>query len=97
MNWKTLLKLLAPAILSANPKTAQLAPLIIGGIEQAENLIGAPGVAKKQHALALVQTGMVAAATITKVPVSPEEAVALADNAIDTVVGVINLVHKARL
>lgn len=97
--WLDLLKLLAPIIIAAVPAAKVLAPftpLLITGITEAEQLINGTAETKKAHVMNLVDIGTKTANQVAgKVLVDPVETQKAADEAIDTIVAVTNLVHQA--
>ncbi len=96
MDWLKVLKVIGPAVLAIVPGVGPFIPLIIAGIELAEES-GKPGVEKKQIAKDIVKLGMVAANQVAKKEiVKPEEAVKVADDTIDAIVGVTNIVSNIK-
>ena len=96
MDWIKALKILGPAVLAVVPGAAAFAPLIIAGIELAE-MTGKPGVEKKEIAKEAVELGAKTANEVAKKEViNPAEAVKAADDTINAIVGVTNLVTKAK-
>lgn len=92
MKWLDVLKVLAPAILAVVPGAQPFIPLVVAGMTIAEET-GKPGADKRVIAVEAVKIGAQAANTIAKRDVVPvDQAVAIADSTIDTIVGVTNLV-----
>lgn len=95
MDWLKVLKILGPAILAVVPGAAPFIPLIMAGMELAEET-GRPGVEKKAIAKEAVKVGAEGVNLIAKKEiVNPTEAVQVADDTIDAVVGSVKLVTKA--
>lgn len=95
MHWLHVLELLAPAILTLVPGGPIAAPLVIAGMKIAE-AAGGSGPDKKQIAKDATKLGAQAANAVAKTTViDPEAAAAVADDAIDAVIGATNLVHRA--
>lgn len=95
MKFLNILKLVVPQILALNPKTAAIAPLIVHGISEAEQIQGASGAEKKAHALNLVSVGIAGMnAAAGKVVVDPADVTQTVSDGIDTAVGVVNLASK---
>lgn len=95
MDWIKILKILGPAIMAVVPGGLVFAPLVIAGIEIAEETQKA-GAEKKAIAKDAVKLAAEAANVVAKKEVvNPAEAVKVADDTIDAVVGATNLVSKA--
>lgn len=91
MNWIELLKILGPAVLSLDPKTAKYVPIVIGGIQIAEKT-GKPGADKRAIALESVILAGTVINTVKGVgTVDLVELGQVAEASIDTVVSVTNL------
>lgn len=96
--WLTILKVLGPAIIATTvPGGALIAPLIVTAIAEAEKIRGASGPEKKAAVIELVKVGVagVNAASKGKVTIDPVAAAKTASAAIDTTIGVINLIRDA--
>lgn len=94
MNWIKVLKIVGPAILAVVPGGLVLAPLVIAGIEVAE-MTGKSSAVKKEIALNTVKAGVEAANIIAKKEVvNSIEAVMVANNTIDAIVGATNIATK---
>jgi len=97
--WLSILKHIGPIIIAvAVPGIGPiLAPIIVSAIAEAEKIPGASGAQKKAAALELVKAGAagVNAASKGKVVINPTEAAVVADSAITTVIGAVNLVNNA--
>lgn len=96
MDWKTfgrILEQIAPIALAIVPGIPPvLIPVIVHGIQTAENL-GGTGPEKKAQAMDLVKTGILAAnLTAGKQLVDPNT-IHVVSNAVDTVVGVVNAIQ----
>lgn len=96
--WLTLAANLAPLILGAIPGLhAALIPAIVAGIQDAEALPSASGADKKAHVLGLVNDAVAGInASTSKTTLDPTTTLTTASAAIDTTVGVINLIHGAQ-
>jgi hypothetical protein len=95
MNWKDILRVLGPAILALNPKTAALAPIVVAGIEVAESIPGKKGPDKKAAVLEIVKLGAQGAnAVAPREVVDVEATAAMVSDGIDVVIGAVNFVHK---
>lgn len=96
MNWIKVLKILGPAILMVVPGARPFISLIVAGMQLAEES-GEPGAKKKEIAKEAVKLGAEAANTVAKKEVlNPIEAVMVADNTIDAIVSVTNLITKIK-
>lgn len=94
--WLAILKVLGPAIMLAVPGAAPFIPLVMAGIEVAE-MTGKPGIEKKEIAKEAVALGATTANTIAKTEViNSAEAVKVADNTIDAIVGATNIISKIK-
>lgn len=92
MNWIDVLKIMGPAVLAMNPRTAELAPIIVAGINVAEET-RKPGADKRRIARDAVKVGADAANSIAKrTVVPPDYAVAAYDHSVDTIIAVTNIV-----
>ena len=97
MKWQDILKILGPAILAINPRTAPIAPLVIAGIEVAEAIPGKTGPEKKALVLELVRIGASGTNLVAQRDViNPTDTASVVGSGIDTVIGAINLVHRAQ-
>lgn len=100
MDWIKILKIIGPAIMAVVPGGLAFAPLVIAGIELAEETQKA-GAEKKEIAKDAVKLGAEAANAVAKKSgidtevINPNAAVQVADDTIDAVVGATNLVSKA--
>lgn len=95
VDWKAILHLAVPIICAVVPAAAPLAPFIIAGISEAEAIKGASSAEKKAHALNIITAGATATNVAAgKVVIDPMLVTATASQAIDTAVGVTNLIHK---
>lgn len=94
MDWLKVLKILGPAIMAVVPGALPFVPLVMAGIELAEET-GKPGAEKKEIAKEAVKLGAETANAVAhREVVNAAEAVAVADNTIDAVVGTVNIVTK---
>lgn len=95
MNWKDILKVMAPAVMAVVPGAAPFIPLVVAGMTVAEES-QQPGANKKTIAKQATKLGAEAVnlASKGKVHLEPAEAEQIADDVIDAVVGVTNLVAK---
>ena len=94
MDWLKALKILGPAILMVVPGAQAFIPLIVAAIQLAEET-GKPGAEKKTIAKEVVKLGAETANVVAKKEiVNPTDAVAVADNTIDAIVGTVNIVSK---
>lgn len=92
----SVLKVLGPAVLAVVPGAQPFIPLIIAGIQVAEET-GKPGAEKRQIALDAVVLGAEAANLAAKRVVVPvDDAVNVAADSIDAIVGTVNLVGKIK-
>lgn len=93
MKWINILKIIAPAILAVIPGAQPFIPLIIAGMEVAEET-QKPGVEKKAIAIEAVKLGADTANTIAKKEViDPSLAVKTAESSIDLIVDISNKLH----
>lgn len=95
--WLSLVLNLAPLVLMAVPgMPVVLIPTIVHAIQEAQQIKGASGADKKAHVIAVVGDGIAAVngAKGTEV-ISPAVVTAVVAPAIDTTIGVINLVQQA--
>jgi CHASE3 domain sensor protein len=96
MNWIDALRVLGPAVLMVVPGAQPFIPLIIAGIEVAERS-NQKGADKKEIAKDAVRVGAATANQIAKKEVvNVAEAEKAAEDAIDAVVGVTNIVAGAK-
>ena len=99
MKWLRLLKTLGPGIVAVLvPGVGPiLAPIIVTAIAEAEKISGATGPEKKAAALELVKAGAVGVTIASggKVVIDEAQAAATASSAIDTTVGVLNILRDA--
>ena len=93
MKWIDALKMIGPVVLATIPQTQPYAPLILKGIEVADDL-AAPGAKKKEAALDIIRLGAQIANTATKSnAINADHAVLVASGAIDLVVRAANELH----
>ena len=93
MKWAELAKFLIPVVAAFVPGAAPLAPLILSGVNEAEQLVSASGADKKAHVLRLVAAGAATATATGKVTIDPTTAVAVTEAvfaAVDGVHAVVN-------
>lgn len=97
MKWLDTVKAIAPILISViNPALAPVASVIAAAIGEAEQIPGATGADKKSHVLAIVTDAATAInAAAKKVVLDPASMGAAAGAAIDTVISIVNLIHKA--
>jgi hypothetical protein len=96
MKWLSILKVLGPAVLMGVPGAQPFIPLIIAGIEVAEKS-GKSGSEKKEIAKNAVKLGAEVANTVAKKEVlNSIEAEKVADNTIDAIVGIVNIVSAVK-
>jgi hypothetical protein len=96
-DWLKLVNLIVPIVAAFVPGASRLAPYILTGIQEAEQLAVAKGAEKKAHALKVVDAGIATTNVLAKrVVLEPRYGVATAAAIIDTVVGVVNIIHKAQ-
>lgn len=96
--WFSLVMNLAPLVLAAVPGMPPvLIPTIVHAIQEAQQIQGASGAAKKAHVLA-VATDAVTAVNGAKgtTVINPAVVQGAVSSGIDTTIGVINLVQQAR-
>jgi hypothetical protein len=95
MKWFQLAQSMLPLILSFIPQLpAVLVPVIVQGIQEAEQMTGASGADKKQHVVALVHLAIQTInATKGREVISPA-VITVVDRAIDTAISIVNLVAK---
>jgi hypothetical protein len=100
-NFKKFLRIVeafAPVVLSNVPKGEKIAPLIpviIHGIQEAEQIPGASGAEKKAHVLEVVSAGVTAVNATGKVKLDPVEVADIASKGVDLTVQIVNDVHAA--
>lgn len=96
--FKSLVRFLGPVVLSAVPggdKIAEHVDVLLGAIEEAEQIRGATGAEKKAHVLAIVAAGVTEANASGKVHLDPAAAQAIAAHAVDAVITTVKAVHAA--
>lgn len=95
--WLSLAANLAPLVLMGIPgMPIVLVPLIVHGIQEAQQIAGASGAAKKAHVLASVTDGIAAVNGVKgKQVVDPAIVTTVVSPAIDTTIGVIKAVQAA--
>ena len=96
MDWKSfgrLVEQLAPIALSITGVPPALIPVIVHGIQTAEQF-GGTGAEKKAKALTLVTTAIVGTNVAVGKQVIDPNAINAVSNGIDTVVGIVNLIKK---
>lgn len=94
MNWIDALKIVGPLVLATVPGAAPFVPLILKGIEVAEES-KVPGAKKKETAKDIVGLAANVINTVTKIPaVDPHLAVNIADQSIDLVIKATNEFHN---
>ena len=93
MNWKDILKIMGPAVMAVVPGAQPFIPLVVAGIAAAEES-GQPGADKRAIAKKVTKLGADAVnlAGKGKVHLDPVEADQVADDVIDAIVGVTNIV-----
>lgn len=92
MKWLDILKVIGPAVMAVVPGAQPFIPLVVAGIEVAESS-GKDGASKRVLAKEAVRFGAQAANTIAKRDVVPvDQAEAVFDSTVDTIVGVVNIV-----
>lgn len=90
------LKILGPAIMMAIPGAQPFIPLVIAGMHFAEES-GQKGADKREIGKNAVKLTAQAANTIAKKEVVPEDqALAVYDQSVDTIVSVVNLVKEVK-
>lgn len=92
MKWLNVLKILGPAILAVVPGAQAFIPLMIAGMELAEET-QKPGAEKRGIAREAVRIGA-ETAKIAGATIDPEEAVTVYERTVDTVISATNLVSK---
>jgi hypothetical protein len=93
--WLQILETVGPMLLSFVPATQAIVPFVVAGIGIAEQIPGATGPQKKTFVEQLIALAAGATNTATgKTTIDPTAAVTAAGSAIDTVVGIVNLIHK---
>lgn len=93
-NFARILEQIAPIALSVVPGIPPvLVPVIVHGIQTAEKL-GGTGPEKKASAIDLVRTGILATNLAAGKQVVDPSTINAVSNGIDTVVGVVNVIHK---
>jgi hypothetical protein len=98
--WFALITGLAPLILSnikGGDKIAPVIPVIVSGIQEAEQIKGASGADKKAHVLKTVEAGVAAANATGKVKLDTAEVQAVASDGIDAVIGAVHVVEGAKV
>ena len=98
--WFQLITGLAPLILAnvkGGDKIAPVIPVIVSGIQEAEEIAGASGPDKKAHVLKTVDAGVAAANATGKVQLDPAEVQQVASDGIDAVIGTIHVVEGAKV
>lgn len=96
MTWLQILMTFAPMILRFIPKLAPIAPHVATGISEAEHLVGASSTEKQAHAVNIALAGVAAVnAEAGHAVIDPTIGAATIAAAVDTIVGVTNLVHAA--
>lgn len=92
--WFRILKEIGPTVLAFTP-IAPLVPAIIAGIELAEQIPGATGAQKKAIVQQIAKTAAEGAnAQAGHVVIDAASIETVAGSAIDTVVGVVNIIHQ---
>jgi len=88
-----------PMVLTMVPGAGVIAPLIpviIHAIGEAEAIKGATASEKKQHVLAVVEAGVASANATGKVKLDLAEVLEVSSTGIDTVIGTVNIIAKAK-
>ena len=96
MDWKKfghLVEQLAPIALAVTGVPPVLVPIVVHGIQVAEEL-GGTGTEKKASAIDLVNTAILGTNIAAGKQVVDPNAIHAVSNGIDTVVGVVNLINK---
>lgn len=94
MKWMLLAQSMLPVILSFIPNLpAVLVPVIVQGIQEAEQMKGS-GAEKKQHVVNLVHLAIQTINTTQKRELISPAVIVVVDRAIDTAVSIVNLVAK---
>jgi hypothetical protein len=98
MNWKTLLRTIAPIILAMHPATNKIAGTIGEAIDAAEALHDAgTGTEKKKYVLQIAKSALVTHNTFNpEHAIDVETALKATGTAVDTIVEVTNLVHEGQ-
>lgn len=97
MKWFDILKIIGPAVLAVIPGGAAIAPLVVAGMQAAEQIPGKTGTEKKALVQEIVAIGAQGANAVAKREMlPPAEVAAVTGTGIDTVVGVVNLIHRAQ-
>lgn len=92
--WLDVLEQVGPIVIALSP-LAPIAPAVVAGIRAAEAIPGATSSQKKAKTMEIVSAAVQGAnAQAGKVVVDPNEAMLAADNAIDTIVHVTNVIHR---
>lgn len=96
MDFISLIKAIIPIFIPfISPKLAPVGPLIVQGIDEAEQLKGASGADKLAHATNIVTTGAIVANTAAGKQVIDINVInSAAKNAISTAVDIANLIKK---
>ncbi len=96
MDWKSIIRVILPLIIAQRaPKFAPLIPVIIHGIEEAEDLKHASGKDKLSHAVELTKTAAEGINIIKdKEIINIGDLTAASTDAINTAVSIANLVTK---
>jgi len=98
--WFQLITGLAPLILAnvkGGDKITPVIPVIVAGIQEAEQIKGASGEQKKDHVMKTVDAGVAAANATGKVKLNAEEVKAVASDGIDAVIGAVHVVEGAKV
>lgn len=96
-SWLKMLKIVGPIALAATP-LAPIAPAVVAAIGQAEKIPGANGAQKKASVIEIVEDTVKAVnAQAGHTVLDQKEAMAAADNAIDTTIHAVNLAHQVSL
>lgn len=94
MKWMLLAQSMLPVILSFIPQLpAVLVPVIVQGIQEAEQMKGS-GTEKKQHVVNLVHLAIQTINTTQGHELISPAVITVVDRAIDTAVSIVNLVAK---
>ncbi len=83
-------------LLTGGGAIAPLVPVIIHAIGEAEAIKGATAAQKKAHVLAIVEASVATANATGKVQLDLPEVLAVSSTGIDTVIGTVNIVAKAK-
>src|SRR4051794_37381771 len=98
--WFQLITGLAPLILAnvkGGDKITPVIPVIVAGIQEAEQIAGASGADKKDHVLKTVDAGVAAANATGKVHLDPGEVQQIAGHGIDVVINTMHAVEGAKV